>query len=131
MASAGAHNGCQPSQPSQHRGGAATLSTLHAVPKDLLACAGAPERAGAARGGTACSAGARAGFQPYQAALCLDCNGAPVDRFCPQPGAALDAVAAAAGARGDSDVAKDTAQVRAGRGLRTVVMHCVHPGGPP
>lgn len=95
---------------------------------DLLACAGAPERAGTPRGGAACSAGARAGFQPYQGALCLDSNGAPVDRFCPQPGAALDAVAAAAGARGDSDVAKDTAQVRTGRGFCSVNVHCVRPG---
>lgn len=105
--------GCQPSQTSPGQLGRAELSACCFL-IGLLACPGAPERAGAARGGAACSAGARAGFQPYQAALCLDSNGAPVDRFCPQPGAALDAVAAAAGARGDSDVAKDTAQVRAG-----------------
>ena len=80
-----------------------------------FAWAGAPERAGTARGGPACSAVARAGFQPYQGALCLDSNGAPVDRFCPQPGAAMDAVAASGGARGDSDVANNTAQVRTRR----------------
>lgn len=49
-------------------------------------------------------------FQPYQAALCLDSNGAPVARFCPQPGGARDTVAASASASvGD---AEDAAQAR-------------------
>ena len=60
---------------------------------------GALERAGSARAGSAGASGARAGFQPYQAVLCLDSNGAPVDHFCPQACGVQDAAAERTGAR--------------------------------
>jgi hypothetical protein len=60
---------------------------------------GTLERAGSARAGSAGASGARAGFQPYQAVLCLDSNGAPVDHFCPQSCGVQDAAAERTGAR--------------------------------
>ncbi|KAK9840832.1 hypothetical protein WJX81_007756 [Elliptochloris bilobata] len=82
----------------------------HAAGVQASACA--PERTGGAHGSLASGASARVGFQPYQAVLCLDSNGAPVDRFCPQPSAAAAAVVAGSGGGGADDIARDAAQAR-------------------